>query len=392
MGLCQVGCHAGVEAKEKLYNKKVQLFQKKYFKKKSPTPIGHPLSSFVFSIDDKMKERINYLLRQYFYNTSTRPELDELFATIRSAKYDEDLAVLIKELYEELKRQDPSLTYVDHNGELLDFSEFAAESDRRSSDQPRKPSGRTLKIYVGMAACVAMLLLGFFYGQQSKEHKPEEHVRIINSVAKDENKVLILDDGSKVWINSSSRLEYPQQFKKGQPREVTLIGEAYFEVERAEDWPFVVHTGDIQTKVLGTKFNIKAYPGMKDILVTVKSGKVMVSKQSEILATLVKNQELRVPLVPTAIIPAIKGKELKNKIAGSWTEGYLEYEDESISSIIADLERFYRLSIQLQHTSLGDKVITMSVLKDSDPSYVLEILTTLTDTDFKKEGNNYIIF
>lgn len=336
-----------------------------------------------------MKARIHYLLRQYFYDRSTRSELDELFAVIRSAKYDEELSLLIKELYEELRRQDPSLTYVDHNGKLLDFSDTQSHSQ---AGPKKKRSSRYLRVYVGIAVSAAMLLVGFFYGQQWRTNDTGELVQVINSVIHDDNKILILDDGTKVWMNSSSKLEYSKTFRKGQPREVTLIGEAYFEVERAEDWPFIVHTGDIKTKVLGTKFNVKAYPGMKDVLVSVKSGKVMVSKHNTVLATLVQDQELSVPLLPNRVLPPLKEKALKSKVAGSWTTGYLEYEDESITAIIADLERFYGISIDLRHPALGDKVITMSVLKDSEPNEILEILTTLTDTHFEREENNYIIF
>lgn len=339
-----------------------------------------------------MKARINYLLRQYFHNRSNHEELDELFGMIRSAKYDQELALLIKKLYEELKREDPSLTYVDDNGKLLEFPDFAGQQDRLLLDQQEKSSGRNLRWYIGVAACAAMLLVGFFYGQWSQDRKPAEHVQVINSVARDQNKIIHLADGSKVWINASSKLEYPQEFKKGHPREVTLTGEAYFEIEHAEDWPFIVHTGDVQTKVLGTKFNIKAYPGMEDILVTVKSGKVMVSKENKTLATLLGNQELSIPMMASASVPEIKEKELKSKVAGSWTAGYLEYEDESIASVVADLERFYQLSIELRNPTLGDKVITLSVPKESDLSYVLEILTVLTESRFKIEDNNYIIF
>ncbi|MBL1408255.1 FecR family protein [Sphingobacterium faecale] len=340
-----------------------------------------------------MEARIHYLLRQYFYNRSTRSELDELFTVISSAKQDEEISLLIKELYEELKEQDPSLAYVDYQGKLLESTGSIDTHHLLSSDSERKSSNRLIKTYVGIAISAAILLVGFFYTQRWRDNNiPKENITIVNNVLQDDNKVLVLDDGTRVWVNSSSKLEYPRKFKKGQPREVTLVGEAYFEVERAKDWPFIVHTGDVKTKVVGTKFNVKAYPGMKDVLVTVKTGKVMVSKDNTILATLVQNQELRVPLLPVGVFPTLKEKALKSKVAGSWTEGYLEYEDESIAAIIADIERFYQISIKLHDPVLGNKIITTSIPKNSTPTDVLEILTTLTDTHLKKEENNYIIF
>ncbi|MBE8719257.1 FecR family protein [Sphingobacterium pedocola] len=340
-----------------------------------------------------MKERVNYLLKQYFYNRANRQELDELFAIIRSAEYDEDIALLIKELYEQLRRDDPSLTYIDDMGKLWE-SPHAADLPPTFTEKeislPRRRSV-TVKMYLSVAACALLLLLaGLLY-----QHWPitnHSEVQIIKHAAPDENKVILLADGTKVWVNSSSQLQYPQEFKRGQPREVTLIGEAYFEVEHAENWPFIVHTGDVQTKVLGTKFNVKAYPNMKEIQVSVKTGKVMVSKRNETLATLIQNQELNVPARSTTTFRTVKEKELKSKVVGSWTSGYLEYEDEPIAAVIADIERFYRVEIRLDRASLRDEIITLSVLKESDPAYVLEVLATLTDTAIKIENKKYVIF
>src|SRR5690606_13470588 len=112
------------------------------------------------------------------------------------------------------------------------------------------------------------------------------------------------------------------------------------EVTKATDWPFIVHTGDVKTTVLGTAFNIKAYPGMEDISVSVKQGKVAVSKNDQPLATLESNQELRVALVQRTH-NAVQELTLDSKVAGRWKDGYLDYEDETIASVIADLEWFF---------------------------------------------------
>lgn len=342
-----------------------------------------------------MKERVNYLLKQYFYNKANHQELDELFGIIRSAKYDDDISLLIKELYEQLKRDDPSLTYIDDMGKLWDSSNTAIFSPSVPDEEIPKSRREPIKMrtYIGVAACcLVLLVVGLLYKNWSVADHQNVQIQVIKRAAVDENKVIFLADGTKVWVNSSSQLEYPQEFKRGQPREVKLVGEAYFEVEHAKDWPFIVHTGDVQTKVLGTKFNVKAYVGMPEIQVSVKTGKVMVMKKNETLATLIQNQELNVPTMSTTALPVVREKELKSKVVGSWTSGYLEYEDESIATIIADLERFYRIKIRLDRSSISDKIITLSVQKDSDPPYVLEVLATLTDTAIKMEDDNYIIF
>ena len=83
-------------------------------------------------------------------------------------------------------------------------------------------------------------------------------------------KTVHLPDGSTVVLNTSSRLDDTK------PREVTLIGEGYFDIQKAPGQPFLVHTGKLTTRVLGTTFNIRAYPGDKSIQITVTKGRVQV--------------------------------------------------------------------------------------------------------------------
>ncbi|MGJ1499513.1 FecR family protein [Sphingobacterium spiritivorum] len=337
-----------------------------------------------------MKTRIRYLLRQYFYNHATHEELVEFFDMVRSARYDDELSVLLKELYEELKREDPSLTFVDTEGNLMELP------DKETVDSTHvKVSHRSSvsKWAVSLSAAIVVLLFSwgaYRIGEHTENGSSEEYVQVIKEAANDENKVLHLADGTTVWLNGSSRLEYPQEFEKDKPREVTLIGEAYFEVHKAADWPFIVHTGSVRTTVVGTQFNVKAYPGMKDVMVAVKSGKVKVSKNDKLLAVLQKDQELRVPVVASVQ----QGKEhiLTDKIAGNWKEGYLEYEDETIESVLLDLQRIYQIEIILEKKEIANKDITLSVRKDSGALQVLDILCALTASRLKTDNRNYIIY
>jgi ferric-dicitrate binding protein FerR (iron transport regulator) len=82
-------------------------------------------------------------------------------------------------------------------------------------------------------------------------------------------------------LNSESRLEYPDSFK-GTSREVRLEGEAYFVVAHNEAQPFLVHTGEVTTRVLGTQFNVSSYPGHEQVSIAVATGKVAVSNQNNL--------------------------------------------------------------------------------------------------------------
>ncbi|MEO6949774.1 MAG: FecR domain-containing protein [Ginsengibacter sp.] len=107
-----------------------------------------------------------------------------------------------------------------------------------------------------------------------------------------ENRVIFLPDGSKVILSPGSKLNYPSSFDEVGKREVFLDGQAFFDIKHNASRLFIVHTGKLETIVLGTAFNIKAMHGGKEITVTVTRGKVKVKDQHKILGTITPNQQI----------------------------------------------------------------------------------------------------
>ncbi|QXV64679.1 FecR domain-containing protein [Mucilaginibacter sp. 21P] len=101
---------------------------------------------------------------------------------------------------------------------------------------------------------------------------------------------LTLSDGTKVWLNGGSKLSYPETFR-GDKREVTITGEAFLEVTHNDKMPFIVHSGKVRTQVLGTSFNIKAYPNENFVKVDVATGKVGVMAPAQKTVFLTPQQE-----------------------------------------------------------------------------------------------------
>src|SRR5688572_8298430 len=104
---------------------------------------------------------------------------------------------------------------------------------------------------------------------------------------------LRLPDGSTVLLNEGSKLEYPITFS-GDTREVFLQGEGYFDIQHNPSKPFVVKTANVTTTVLGTAFNVKAFPSEKHITVTVTRGKVKVSKDEKVLGVITHDQQITI--------------------------------------------------------------------------------------------------
>jgi ferric-dicitrate binding protein FerR (iron transport regulator) len=201
-----------------------------------------------------------------------------------------------------------------------------------------------------------------------------------------EYKYLLLPDSTQVWLNAGSSLEFPGHFNE-QKREVFLSGEAYFDVKHADKIPFIIHTGKVSTTVLGTAFNIKAYPDRKSIIVSVSRGKVSVSRDDELIATLTKGQQVKLSSGDNHITE----KNIALTEVAAWQQGNMVYEDERFEDIIADLERTYNVSIRVDNTSIRNLQVSTSFRREIGIEQALEVLCRLTDTELKQVTGEYII-
>lgn len=152
-----------------------------------------------------------------------------------------------------------------------------------------------------------------------------------------------LPDGTRVWLNGASKLVYKSSFEK--IREVTLEGEAFFDVVEDETKPFVVNTSKVVIKVLGTAFNVKSYQEERSIETTLVRGKVMIevpdSKKTPIV--LAENQQA----VYSKESKQLKLSEVQTDAITAWTTGKLIFNNETFSDIKKKLERYYGVYIVL---------------------------------------------
>ena len=190
----------------------------------------------------------------------------------------------------------------------------------------------------------------------------------------------------KEILNEGSRLEYPEIFDK-HTREVVLIGEGYFDIRHDATRPFIVHTGKVSTTVLGTAFNIKAYPDQPDVIVSVKRGKVQVSKNEQLVATLTMGQQVTI----TAAAQQAEIQPTKESQVADWTTGRLSYTSRPFGDILKDLERNYNVTIELEAKDLEQEIITTSFRRDIGVGDALDILCGFTNTRLRKENGEYLI-
>ncbi len=149
---------------------------------------------------------------------------------------------------------------------------------------------------------------------------------------------LTLADGTKVWLNSASSLRFPTSF--GDERIVELTGEAYFEVARHASKPFKVKVNDTEVKVLGTHFNIMAYPDEKAINTTLLEGSVSINKQKE---TVLLRPGQQAQIKNDGTIGVIRNADVEQAIA--WKNGVFNFNGSDIETTMRQIARWYDIEV-----------------------------------------------
>jgi hypothetical protein len=197
------------------------------------------------------------------------------------------------------------------------------------------------------------------------------------------NSSILLPDGTVAYLNAGSRLVYPNFFR-GKNREVFLIGEGFFEVARDESMPFVVQTTELNVEVLGTKFNVSAYPSDNMIETVLVEGKVKINPKG---FQLLKNNYTLDPnqlaaYNRTSAETKITNVDVSNYV--SWHNGFLNFNSSDLSRIVKRLERYYNIKIILDDPMLGIRSITGKLHLKDEKEYVLKVLAKTASADLKK--------
>jgi len=195
---------------------------------------------------------------------------------------------------------------------------------------------------------------------------------------------VMLSDGTTVILNADSRLTFPNKFS-GSERVVQLVGEAYFNVAKDSKHPFIVETEKVKTRVLGTEFNMTAYPEQRTN-VTLISGKVVVddmrNKQTIELkpgenAMLQDNNKFKITNVDTEYYI-------------QWKEGYFYFDNVTLIDVARELGRWYNVNIQINDNSLMSYRLHFFADRNEDINQVVQGLNQFSYLHVVKDGNKII--
>jgi len=241
--------------------------------------------------------------------------------------------------------------------------------------------------FIYKVAATLLLILSFGYiGLQY--FKPAIETSLNEYTTKSgEVKNIVLSDGTKVWLNTRSMLIASEPFVES-TREVLLIGEGYFEVAHNADKPFIIKTSLITTKVLGTHFNISAYPGDNNFDVTLYEGKVELSES---------NSPNNLTIMKPGEKTSFSGQDRNfyvNKIdiakPAEWREGIIRFDDENLNSISKILERKFSTKIFILDEEVGKLRFTANF--ETEPlDKILNLLSEAHEFKTIKTTNGIII-
>ena len=197
---------------------------------------------------------------------------------------------------------------------------------------------------------------------------------------------LQLADGTVVYLNSGSKLHFPLSFSNQKNRVVTLEGEGYFDVTKNTQKPFIVRTSDMDVKVLGTSFNVQAYPNTGKIEVALVEGAVELHKPNDVkgsyLAKL-KPYDVSTYLVAERVLKRVVDKDMYKYMA--WKDGKIMFVNAPMTHVVQTLENWYNISIKLENSQLNEFRFTAS-FKDESLAQVLNLLSLTSPMNYNIEN------
>jgi transmembrane sensor len=218
-----------------------------------------------------------------------------------------------------------------------------------------------------------------------KQHDRPPMVEILAEYG--ETKHVTLPDQTEVWLNAGSSLRYPEEFES-KMRSVSLKGEAFFSVTKNKSKPFLVEAKNLTVKVLGTKFNLKAYTNEHLTVATLQEGKIEVQDGNQQKQQLVSNEQL----VYNGKTSTLKVIKINPEDIPDWKSGKLRFAEATLGEILITLERHFNISFNIDESiDLGTERYTIKFEREETAEQILDVLVDISETFSYSVKNGEII-
>ncbi len=325
------------------------------------------------------------LLLQYLHGNADKTDRDKVENWLKADKRNRKHLDQLEALWLKSGKLDPPPLPVDISGAWDRMSDRIDKYEAEQIQSHKKSTGiRYLKYAMGAAA---MIILAFgVYGILRIFSPKVKNIEISTTAS------IIYDtlpDNSHIMLNRQTKLTYPARFS-GADREVKLRGEAYFTVTKDPSKPFIVDMGIAKVEVLGTVFNISAYPG-RNIQVTVTEGRVKFFRlepgKTDTLS-LILEAGMTGMLSPGAMKPEIVEKPIPDRLF--WVNHTLEFNGTSLSDVFALVEKYYGVKISVSTADIYNCRLFASF--ENDPvNRIMNVIAESFGLKLTIEGNNYYL-
>ena len=324
-----------------------------------------------------MEIDINDIISKYLTGNASMSEKKQLISWLKEDEGNKTLFNEIKDIY----IASGTIKLIDQNHDQS-WNEF-----HKNVSAPK-----TIK-FTGILKYAAITILAMVVGsaitQYSKKIGSDDVSMSRVEVPVGQMSKLVLFDGTEVWLNSGSVFEYPSRFNK-KNRTVYLNGEAYFDVAKNEELPFIIESNRIHVKVLGTSFNFSAYDTDNYTNLTLVEGEV------DLLAP---TGRLLTKMMPGEMADLSEGKlsikEVDTSFYDSWKDGKLKYSGAPLGEIAQKLERWYHVSIQFQDEKSKQLKFTGTILKYKPIEQIVKAISIIAPIDYsvdlKPDGKDVIL-
>ena len=317
------------------------------------------------------------LYTRYFSGRSTEKEARALKSTFTSYKEDE---VIDEERSEALREK----IWEKLQSEIQTVKVIPLVHKKRR---------RRTYIWFSAAACIVVAFSVLWtqqLAQLSDTGSKSVPVTAWNTISSPADKItkVTMPDGTEVVLNMASTLQYDKNAFNQKNREIWLNGEAFFDVSKNPKKLFIIHAADLKTVVRGTSFNIKAYAGLPEMSVSVKTGKVEVFSKNKSLAALQPDQQIVYKVQTQKSVVAACNGEMVN----AWQEGYIVFQEASKEEVVLRIEQRFHTNVEVKTTKLDHVKLNAIINKTESAEKVLQKLQLIYNIQYKITDNQITIY
>lgn len=317
------------------------------------------------------------LIIGYFKKSLDQEGMDEFYKWVNENPDNKKLFFEAKTIFDSVS-----------NNSVLDINDsWQRLLDKKNSDRQTKhtPLWKHMSKYAAVASIAIILTSAFFFFFVNNEFTPPSAEYISGDGIQSD--MIILPDGTKVNIGAKTNFRFdPDYGKKG--RIVYLEGEAYFDVAKHKDKPFIVKVNGQDIEALGTKFNVMAYASDSIYTTTLLEGSVSLSTQNIAKKTILKPDQ---QFTYNKNNKSIAVSEVDASLYTAWINGYYYFSDQDLKLILSKLTDIYGITFEVSSETLINKKFTGTFYRGQSVSNILEIINLSIPIKYKMKEDHVII-